>query len=201
LNLLRLAFAATAIVAMTYQFADSADSAFRKANFVSFFTIQSNILAVVMLCLLVVVRRDERTALFDGVRGGVVLSIAATGIVFALLLSGLQEDLQTSLAFVNFVVHQLMPLVLFVDWLVDPPRNRLPWWVAGAWVAYPLAYAGYTLVRGAVVGWYPYPFLDVERVGYDGVLVRVAFLGIVWAGAAFALLWLERLRAAPPPAP
>ena len=40
---------------MSYQFASSADSSFRQANFFSFFTIQSNILAVAALFLLVLV--------------------------------------------------------------------------------------------------------------------------------------------------
>ncbi len=194
LNLFRLAFAATAIVAMTYQFASTADTAFQRANFFSFFTIQSNILAVAMLCLLVIVRTGERTALFEGVRGAVVLSIAATGVVFALLLAGHQQELQTTLPWVDFVVHKLMPIVLVVDWLVDPPRHKLPYWVAAAWLSYPLAYVGYTLARGAAVDWYPYPFLDVDRVGYDGVLLRAVVLGVVWAGAALAFVWLARLR-------
>jgi hypothetical protein len=182
---------------MTYQFAATADTAFRKANFFSFFTIQTNILAAATLCLLAIVRRDERTALFDGVRSGVVLSLAAVGVVFALLLAGLQEELQTTIPWVDFVVHKLMPVVLVVDWVVDPPRHRLPYWAAVAWLAYPLAYVAYTLARGAAVDWYPYPFLDVARVGYDGVLLRGLVLAIAWAAAAVAFLWLCRRRAPP----
>ena len=63
LNVARLGFASLAIVAMTYQFATTADSAFRKANFFSFFTIQSNILAVAALFLLVLAPRSQRTPL------------------------------------------------------------------------------------------------------------------------------------------
>ena len=111
LNVVRLAFATTAIVAMTYQFAATADSAFQKANFFSFFTIQANLLAVATLCALVIVRRGERSALFDATRSGVVLYMAITGIVFALLLSGLQEELQTTIPWVDFVVHKLIPVV------------------------------------------------------------------------------------------
>jgi predicted neutral ceramidase superfamily lipid hydrolase len=84
LNVLRLGFAGAAIVAMTYQFAATADSAFKKLNFFSFFTIQSNLLAVATLLLLVVVRRAERTRLFDTARSAVVLYMAVTGVVFAL---------------------------------------------------------------------------------------------------------------------
>ena len=96
--------------------------------------------------------------------------MAITGVVFALLLSGLQEELQTTIPWVDFVVHKLMPVVLVADWLVDPPRHRLPRWTVLAWLSYPLAWVTYTLVRGEAVDWYPYPFVDVSRLGYDGVL-------------------------------
>jgi hypothetical protein len=86
------------------------------------------VLGVAALCLLVSVGRDERSALFDGARTGAVLYMAITGFVFALLLSWLQEELQTAIPWVDFVVHKLMPVVLVVDWLVDPPRHRAPWW-------------------------------------------------------------------------
>jgi hypothetical protein len=85
LNLARLAFAATAIVAMTYQFATSAETAFQKASFFSFFTIQSNVLGVAALAALVLVPRAQRRPLFDVGRTAAVLYMAITGVVFALL--------------------------------------------------------------------------------------------------------------------
>ncbi|MGH3127804.1 MAG: Pr6Pr family membrane protein [Gaiellaceae bacterium] len=195
LNAARLAFATTAIVAMTYQFATSADTAFRKASFFSFFTIQSNLLGVAALFALVLVPRARRTALFDGARSAAVLYMAITGVVFALLLSGLQQELQTSLEWVNFVVHKLMPVVLVADWLIDSPRHRLPRVAVLAWLAYPLAWLGYTLVRGEAESWYPYPFVDVSELGYGGVLGRSVVLAIGFALAGAALLWLGNRRA------
>jgi hypothetical protein len=196
LNVLRISFAVTAVVAMTYQFASTGErTAFTTANFFSFFTIQSNIFAVAMLALGVMVRRDERTVRFDAVRGAVTLYIAITGVVFALLLSGLQEELQTTIPWVDFVVHKLIPIILVVDWLVDPPRHQLPLWVAGAWLAYPAAWLAYTLVRGAIVDWYPYPFVDVGELGYGGVLLRCAGLLVGFVAAALAFVLLGNWRA------
>ena len=148
-----------------------------------------------MLCMLVIVRRDERSPLFDGARGAAVLYMAITGVVFALLLSGLQEELQTTIPWVDFVVHKLMPVVLVADWLIDPSRHKLPRWTVLAWLAYPLVWFTYTLVRGEVVDWYPYPFVDVSKLGYDGVLGRSVGLFIGFAFAAAALLWLGNRRA------
>ena len=39
------------------------------------------------------------------------------------------------------------------------------------WLAFPLAWTGVTLVRGALDGWYPYPFLDPANGGYGQVAV------------------------------
>jgi len=196
LNIARLAFAATAIVAMTYQFASlNTQPGYAKANFFSFFTIQSNILAVASLFALVLVPAARRTPLFDGARMAAVLYIAITGLVFALLLAGLQEELQTTIPWVDFVVHKLMPVVLVVDWLVDRPRHRLPWWTVLAWLVYPLAWLVYTLVRGASVDWYPYPFVDVSELGYGGVLGRAVGLAAGFAAIGAGLLWASNRRA------
>jgi hypothetical protein len=198
LNIARLAFASVAIIAMTYQFASLNDPGYAKGNFFSFFTIQSNIIAVAALFLLVLVPSERRSPLFDGVRSAAVLYIAITGIVFALLLAGLQEELQTTIPWVDFVVHKLMPVVLVADWLVDPPRHRLPWWTVLAWLAYPFAWITYTLVRGEIVDWYPYPFVDVSKLGYGGVLGRSVGLAVGFAAAGAALLWLGNRRARDP---
>ena len=148
-NIARVAFAVTGAVAMTYQFAKlNGNVSFSSGNFFSFFTIQSNIMAATMLVLTALVRRDERSRLFDALRGAVTFYITITFVVFALFLSGLQEDLDTHIAFVNFVVHYLIPIVLLVDWFLDPPRRRLGMGVASAWLAYPLAWFAYTLARG-----------------------------------------------------
>jgi hypothetical protein len=196
LSAARLAVATLAIVAMTYQFAVlNVEPGYAKGNFFSFFTIQSNILAVCALFLLVATPRNRRTPLFDGARSAAVLYIAITGVVFALLLAGLQEELQTTTPWVDVVVHKVLPVAVVLDWVVDPPRNRLPWWTVLAWLAYPAAWLAYTLVRGEIVDWYPYPFVDVSAHGYAGVLGRSLVLTVGFAVGAAALLWLGNRRA------
>jgi hypothetical protein len=187
--LLRIAFAALGIVAITYQYADrDGDAGFSTTNFFSFFTIESNILAVVALGLSAVVRTDERSFAFEVFRGAVVLYMAITGVVFALLLSGLQAELQTAIPWVDFVVHKLLPAVVVADWLLDPPRYRLPLRLGLVWLAFPLAYVTYALIRGSSVDWYPYPFLDVSELGYGGVLARCALLAAWMAVGAIVIV-------------
>ncbi len=191
LPVLRLGLAATAIAAMAFQAGALSNAhVFKPGNFFSFFTIQSNILGVVALTAAAFVPRADRSAAFDTARGAVTLYMAITGVVFALLLSGHQESLDTHIAWVNFVVHTLMPIVLVVGLAVDPPRNRAGWKTAALWLAYPVAWFVYTLVRGSAEGWYPYPFVDVAQHGYGHVFVSGIVLLIAFAAAALAFVWV-----------
>ncbi len=192
----RVAFAATAVVAITYQFSalDHVLPSFSHGNFFSFFTIQSNILAAALLIAAAVVRRASRTLAFDILRGAATLYIAITGVVFALLLAGLQEELDTHIGWVDLVVHKLIPAALVADWLIDPPRHRISLRAAVTWLAYPLAWFGYTLVRGVDTGWYPYPFVDVDRIGYGGVLWRSAIMLVAFAAGAVLIALIGNAR-------
>lgn len=194
-DILRVGFAVLGAVAMTYQFAKlNGSETFSEGNFFSFFTIQSNVFAAAMLVMTALVRRGERSLLFDAVRGAATFYITITFVVFALFLSGLQEDLDTHVAFVNFVVHYLVPIVLLVDWFLDPPRHRLGMRIAALWLIYPAAWFAYTLVRGSAVDWYPYPFVDVARHGYGRVLANGVVFTLAFAVGAALFAWLTDRR-------
>jgi hypothetical protein len=185
---------------MSYMLASLQDVPdFRVGNYFSFFTIQTNVLAAATLALAAIVRRDEHSLLFDAVRGAVTLYIAITGVVFALLLSGRQEDLDTHIGWVNFVVHTLIPVVLVVDWLLEPARHRLQRRIALAWLAYPVAWFCYTLARGAAEDWYPYPFVDVGSHGYRRIFLNGVILGVCFLGGALAFVLVGNWRSANDP--
>jgi hypothetical protein len=147
-----------------------------------------------MLARAAVVRRDERTAGFDAARTAATFYIAITGVVFAALLSGMQEQLDTHNEFANAVLHYVIPAAAALDWLIDPPRHRLGPTIALAWLAYPVAWFAYTLIRGSVVGWYPYPFVDVSTHGYGRVLLNALVFLAVFAVGALALSRLAAWR-------
>jgi len=168
----RLGFAALVLAAMGTQIESLVGlDVFRPARFFSFYTIQSNLLAAFIFIYGAyhAVARDRTAPAIDMLRGGATAYMALTGIVFALLLQGLQEELQTHIAWVDFVLHKAMPVAVVVDWLIDPPDQRIEFRRALLWLAYPLAWLAYTLIRGEIADWYPYPFVDAATHGYDHV--------------------------------
>jgi hypothetical protein len=152
---------------------------FNPGNFFSFFTILSNLIAAAVLLVAAACWRWW----LDLVRGGAVVYMAVTGIVYSLLLRG--ADVDTALVWVNVVVHYLMPVVMVADWLIDPPLERLSYRQGLLWLSFPLLWTIYTLIRGAIVGWYPYPFLDPANGGYASVtLYSLAILVVMFAVCA-----------------
>jgi hypothetical protein len=180
----RFGFAILTLIAITAQALDlNARGIFTPANFFSYFTIQSNLIAVVVFLVGVTRWRTPSTAAWDLLRGAVVLILSVTLVVFALLLSG--TDVDVALPWVDIVVHRVMPIAVMIDWMVDPPAARISFSASLRWLIFPLAWTGYTLVRGALVGWYPYPFLDPGNRGYVTVaayVVGVLVLGVVLCG-------------------
>ena len=186
----RVVFALLSLIAMGYQLVHSIDinPDFSVANFFSFFTIESNILAAVVLLafgLNLVGSPPSRTA--EMVRGAAVLYMVTTGIVYGLLLSGYTDELQTATPWVNNVVHRIFPVVLLADWLIRPPAVRIAFRDALIWLAFPVAYLVYSLIRGPIVDWYPYPFLNPDRAGGYGGVAAVA-VGI--AVGVIVMTWL-----------
>lgn len=161
-------------------------------NFFSFFTIQSNVLAVgLFLVSGIATLRGRGTERLNFIRGGVTLYMLITGIVYALLLSGLQRELQTTIPWVNTVVHYLMPVVILFDWIIAPAR-AISFKKALLWLVFPFAYLGYSLIRGYFINWYPYPFLNVHQHGYLRVVATCVVITLAATGLVSLLTWYTR---------
>jgi hypothetical protein len=114
-----------------------------------------------------------------------------TGLVFAVLLSGLEDTVFTIVPWDNIVLHYIIPVVMFVDWLLDKARP-ISFKQALIWIVPPLIYLAYSIIRRAIVDWYPYPFLNPNINGYTSV--AITSLGGILLGTAliWLLSWLTR---------
>ncbi|MBN9605252.1 MAG: Pr6Pr family membrane protein [Actinomycetales bacterium] len=174
------------------------------SNFFSFFTIDSNTLSVVTLLIgagLLLAGRRVDPRWFALLRVSTTTYMVVTGIVYNTLLRGIPLPQGQTVEWSNEILHVAGPILLLLDWLFAPGRARLEWRAIGVIVAFPIVWAIYTLVRGAIfvdpitgTNWYPYPFLNPELspLGYVSVAFYVvliaAIIGLVGAGA----IWISR---------
>lgn len=189
----RLALGVLTWTAIGIQFARHVGAGFSALNFFSYFTILANGVAggVLLTGAYLGATRAQPPAWYERARGAAALHMAVVGLVFAALLRDV--DLGGLLPWVNTVHHYVMPMAVVADWVLAPPTARPTQRDVLTFFAFPLLYVAYTLVRGAAVGWYPYPFLNPAVVGGYG-MVAMFVAGII--ATFFATGWVLRWSAA-----
>jgi hypothetical protein len=185
-------------VGMQYWFSvlDRPDAIFLRSSirFFSFFTILSNVLAAVAL-LLPLLAPDTRLGRFldrPGVRTAITGYIIMVGVVYYVLLRNLSERAGWPLFF-EHMLHYVTPPLFVLDWLLFVDKRELDWRPGLGALVFPALYIAWTLVHGAVSGWYPYPFIDVPDLGYPRALTNMAGLVLAFLGLEIALVGVGRL--------
>ncbi len=189
----KIFFAALIVAAIVGQLEHSLqNSNFNLVNFFSYFTIQSNIFAAVMLLISadLLFWKRKRDHEQEMLRGAATLYMVTTGIIYGLLLSN--DKVQITLPWVNDILHRLLPLVMLFDWLYDGPVRKITAKQSLLWLVYPVIYLVYSLIHGSFAHWYPYPFLDVTEHGYLTVLINSLVIAAVVAGLALILTRLPK---------
>lgn len=130
--------------------------------------------------------------------GGITIAILLVGVVHFLLLRGLVE-LSGDALLADFITHCAVPILVALHWLLLSPKGGLTRSDPLRWAMLPLGYLAYALARGAVDGIYPYPFLNVARIGWSAVLLNAAVIAAAFVAAGHAMLALDRrlARSAP----
>lgn len=179
------------------------------ANFFSFFTILSNVLAAVVLAIGGIWALTNRKTTSAEPRLLAVLLVCAstymivTGVVYNTLLRGIELPQGSTVLWSNEVLHVVVPLIMLVDLLFAPRRRALGWSAVGITAIFPIVWVAYTLIRANLViapatgkhWWYPYPFLDPHlNGGYGGVALWVLLIAAIIIATAAFVVWVGRFR-------
>jgi hypothetical protein len=150
----------------------------------SFFTILSNMMVAAIYLSDLVDWRWLAWWRTPWVRGMMAGAIVLVMIVVHFLLFGL-ADINIWFVIADRTLHYVDPVMYALWWLVFQRHGALLWADLPKMLVYPLIYVIWAMARGAVVNEYPYPFLNVDRLGYPQVLLNSVFIL-----AGFVLLYL-----------
>ena len=168
-------------------------------SYFSYFTIITNTLAATVLTYAADTRPSRGRAFFlqPWVASGIAVSIIVVGAAYSLLLRQLwqPEGLQW---LANEVLHDVMPVLYALYWWFYVPKGVLRWSHVGLWMLYPLVYFAYILLRGHLLGVYPYPFVDVEKLGYAQTFINASGILAGFVAVALLVVAVDRWRAQQP---
>ena len=155
-------------------------SSFATGNWFSYFTTESAFLLDVTLALGVLFawRRADDPAWFVGLRIVATTYAITSGAVFAVIVAqAARTNYTLEVPWSSQLLHFWIPAYALVDWMLAPGRTAAPWRLLPWVLAIPAAWAAFTLIRGPLVGWYPYFFMDPAQV--SGPLEQAFYLALV----------------------
>jgi hypothetical protein len=159
------------------------------ANYFSYFTILSNLLVAVGLTFSVFLPTTKTGKFFSSlsVQAAIALYILIVGLVYNVILRGIWTPKGWQLV-VDNLLHVLNPILYIMYWLRYAKKEKLNWKDGIYWTIFPFLYLIYSLVRGSVTNWYPYPFLNVAEFGFNRVMVNVCVMTILFFVAGLGLI-------------
>jgi hypothetical protein len=154
-----------------------------------YFTITTNLLvAVVFTGIAAGLESFARPSLL----GGTTLYILLVGVTYGLLLHGLQE-LSGGSAIANVLLHMVTPILVPIFWLIFISKGKLGRRDPLLWAIYPLAYLFYALIRGEVTHRYPYPFMNVNELGWGRTTLNAFLIATAFIVSSWLFVWLDSL--------
>ena len=183
----RLALATVCVIALIGRYIWGLGAVtYLPGNFFAYLTIQSNIAFVVVSLVagVVALRHGRDPRWLTNVRSGVLTGTVSSGVVFAVLLQQAgARGFAMYVSWSDLVLHFWLPAFALIEWFSTPGRDRAQWRVTWFVLVFVVGWGIVTLIRGAIVGWYPYFFLDPNQVSGIGELAGLSAIALVFFAA------------------
>lgn len=150
--------------------------------FLSYFTVITNIIVAICFTRLSFIKRAESRSLFTqaSTLTAITIYIVVVGLIYNIALRGLASPVGWA-RLVDELLHVISPLIVLFFWIFFIKKSTLQYRQAITWLAYPLLYVIFIVVRGYLINKYPYPFIDVVQLGYPkAILNAIVILFIFW---------------------
>jgi hypothetical protein len=163
-------------------------------RFFGYFTILTNLLVALSLTISLLSR--ESLARFFSVpstQTAIAVYIFAVGLGYNILLRHLWKP-QGLQWLADELLHDMVPLLYLLFWIFCVAKQELKWKNIFPWLLYPYIYLVFALVRGSVDGFYAYPFINADGIGYAAVLMNAVALFIVFVILSSLFVGIAKLR-------
>ena len=129
-----------------------------------------------------------------------MMAISLTFIVYNFVLNPGIENFNFSMTSILF--HVLLPLMYVANWFLFCDRKRLRWYFPLTATVAPILYFAFIFIRASHLGFnpaaphiYPYFFMNLERLGWTGVMKWSLSMLACYVAAGYILLLAGKLFA------
>lgn len=161
------------------------------SRFFGYFTILTNLIVALVLTSSLLPGRWRAFLSSPSVRAATAAYITMVGIVYSAVLRDLWNP-QGAQKWADVILHDAVPILYLLHWIVCHRTGTLRWRAPITWLLYPAGYVVYALLRGVLTGWYPYPFLDANVIGWGRVAAGSIVLLVGFAGLGLLVVALDK---------
>ena len=164
-------------------------------RFFGYFTIDTNILCALFLTFIALQSDSRSGRLFKKATTATALTVYITivGITYNILLRNTWNP-QGMQKLVDELLHSVIPVYFILFWFIFVPGQDLKWKKAFPWLIYPILYIVYAIILGAITKFYPYPFVDVNELGYAKALTNSLIVLALIFLLSLALIGIGKIR-------
>jgi hypothetical protein len=164
-------------------------------GYFGYFTILTNLLVCICLTATLIAPASAPGRFFarSDVTAGVATSIVFVGIAYHVLLRNAWNPQGLNIVS-NDLLHYVTPTLFLAYWWFYFPKGALRWSYPLIWGLYPTAYLIYSLIRGLLIGSYPYGFIDPSAIGYQQTMLNSIGLLIAFIAIGMILTALGRVQ-------
>ncbi|KDN53790.1 Pr6Pr family membrane protein [Flavobacterium seoulense] len=164
-------------------------------RFFSFFTILTNSLVAGYFSFLIYnsLKHKKSIEFNFATLTSITVYISIVGLVYQVLLRhawnpvGLQK-------IVDEMLHSVNPTLVLLYWFINKSDHSLQYKHILSWLIYPLIYLVCVLVRGHFSNFYPYPFLNVNIIGFQKVIINSIGMTLLFIIISILFVWISKLN-------
>jgi len=164
-------------------------------RFFGYFTIDTNILCALFLTFIALQGNSQLGMFFRKATTAIALTVYITivGVTYNILLRNTWNP-QGMQKVVDELLHSVIPVYFVLFWFIFVPGGNLKWKNAFPWLIYPILYMVYAIILGTITKFYPYPFVDVNELGYTKALTNSLIVLVLIFLLSLALIGIGRAR-------
>ena len=160
----------------------------------SFFTILTNLIVALAYSSILLTPGSKLGKFFS--RTSTITSIAVyigiVGFIYALVLRNVWNP-QGLFKLADNLLHTVSPILFIIFWLMFVPKEALKWRLSINWLLFPFIYLVYSIIRGQILGVYPYFFMDIGVLGYKQTIINCLFVLLAFVSFGGIFLFISRL--------
>ena len=160
----------------------------------SYFTVLTNILVASVFSCILLSPNSKPGKFFShtSTLTAIAVYITIVGCIYNLILSN-QWNPQGLFKLADTLLHTVSPILFMIFWIVFVVKENLRWILCIKWLWFPFFYLVYSLIRGQVLGIYPYFFMDIGVLGYKQTIINCLFVLLAFVSVSGMFIYISRV--------